>query len=183
MGLHNSPSGVLYSITYRFAWLIIMGSGFDDWVYGHFFSITVNYSAIANLPTSQITRTCFILVLAPSVKLKVKVRVRVTLQLEVYRQSVHLGARPLETHDQSFFFNWTLAVVVLMQHPLWWEGFVSYEYAWPFVKCASRTWSMLLKFLPLALHTSPLSAQALQSGSCLSCVSYATTAAKPLERS
>jgi hypothetical protein len=30
----------------------------------------------------------------------VKVRVRVTLQLAVYRQSVLLGDKPLETHDQ-----------------------------------------------------------------------------------
>jgi hypothetical protein len=27
------------------AWLIIMGSGFDDWVYWHFFTITVNYNS------------------------------------------------------------------------------------------------------------------------------------------
>jgi hypothetical protein len=29
-----------------------------------------------------------------------KVKVRVTLQLVVYRQSVRIGARPLETHDK-----------------------------------------------------------------------------------
>jgi hypothetical protein len=27
-----------------FAWLITMGSGFDDWVYWHFFTITVDYN-------------------------------------------------------------------------------------------------------------------------------------------
>jgi hypothetical protein len=32
----------------------------------------------------------------------------------VYRQSVRLGAKPLETHDQRNFFNWTIAVIVLM---------------------------------------------------------------------
>jgi hypothetical protein len=32
-----------------------------------------------------------------------RVRVRVTLRLTVYRQSVHLGDKPLETHDQYFF--------------------------------------------------------------------------------
>jgi hypothetical protein len=37
--------------------------------------------------------------------LKVKVRVRVTLRLAVYRQSVRLGVKPLETHDQTFFFQ------------------------------------------------------------------------------
>jgi hypothetical protein len=51
----------------------------------------------------------------------------------------------------------------------------SYEYAWPFVKCTYRTYSMLWKILPLELYTSPLSIQPLQSGSFLSDVSYATT--------
>jgi hypothetical protein len=32
---------------------------------------------------------------------KVKVKVKVTLRLAVYRRSVHLGVKPLETHDQS----------------------------------------------------------------------------------
>jgi hypothetical protein len=32
-----------------------------------------------------------------------RVRVRVSLRLAVYSQSVHLGAKPLETHDQYFF--------------------------------------------------------------------------------
>jgi hypothetical protein len=27
------------------AWLIIMGSGFDDWIYWHFFTITVSYNS------------------------------------------------------------------------------------------------------------------------------------------
>jgi hypothetical protein len=34
-----------------------------------------------------------------------RVRVRVTLRLAVYRQSVRLGAKPLETYDQYLFFN------------------------------------------------------------------------------
>jgi hypothetical protein len=43
-----------------------------------------------------------------------------------------------------------------------------------FVKCIFCTYSMLLGTLPFALHTSPLSVQALQSRSCLSYISYAT---------
>jgi hypothetical protein len=31
-------------------------------------------------------------------------RVRAALQLAVYRQSVRLGTKPLETHDQEFYF-------------------------------------------------------------------------------
>jgi hypothetical protein len=33
------------------------------------------------------------------------VKVKVTLRRAVYRQSVRLGVKPLETHDQNFFFN------------------------------------------------------------------------------
>jgi hypothetical protein len=43
-----------------------MGSGLDDWFYWHFFTIIINYSAIPNLPTSQITTTYSILVLVLS---------------------------------------------------------------------------------------------------------------------
>jgi hypothetical protein len=46
-----------------------------------------------------------------------------------------------------------------------------------FVKCTYRTYSMLLKILPCALHINPLSVQASESRSRLSYVSYATTAA------
>jgi hypothetical protein len=34
-----------------------------------------------------------------------KVKVKVTLRLAVYRQSVCLGVKPLETHNQTFFFQ------------------------------------------------------------------------------
>jgi hypothetical protein len=47
---------------------------------------------------------------------KLWVSVRVALQLAAYRQSVRLGAKPLEDHDQRFCCccNWTFAVIVLM---------------------------------------------------------------------
>jgi hypothetical protein len=38
------------------------------------------------------------------IRVRVRVRVRVTLRLAVYRQSVCLGVRPLEAHDQRLFF-------------------------------------------------------------------------------
>jgi hypothetical protein len=41
------------------------------------------------------------------------IRVRVILRLTVYRQSVRLGAKPLETHGQIFSIE-HLAVIVLM---------------------------------------------------------------------
>jgi hypothetical protein len=39
-----------------------------------------------------------------SILILVRVRVRVTLRLAVYRQSLRLGDKPLETHDQIFYF-------------------------------------------------------------------------------
>jgi hypothetical protein len=37
---------------------------------------------------------------------QLKAKVKVALRLAVYRQSVRLGVKPLETHDQRcFFFN------------------------------------------------------------------------------
>jgi hypothetical protein len=71
--------------------------------------ITVSYSRLPFLspPTTR--------------RVRVRVRVRVTLQLAVYRQSVLLGAQPLETHGQNFFLIWTPAVLVLIQRPLWRE--------------------------------------------------------------
>jgi hypothetical protein len=55
-------------LTYVYgSWPIITGSGLDDWIYWRLLLqsllITINYSAIANLPTSQITRIRSILVL------------------------------------------------------------------------------------------------------------------------
>jgi hypothetical protein len=44
--------------------------------------------------------------------------VKVTLRLAAYRQSVRLGVKPLKTHDQTLFFNWTFAVIVLMYNIL-----------------------------------------------------------------
>jgi hypothetical protein len=34
-----------------------------------------------------------------------EVKVKVTLRLVIYRQSVRLGVKHLETHDQRFFLN------------------------------------------------------------------------------
>jgi hypothetical protein len=61
-------------------------------------------SALTSLPAdSQLHRIS--LLFADSYKsLLFKVRVRVTLRLAVYRQSVLLGVKPLENHDQRFIF-------------------------------------------------------------------------------
>jgi hypothetical protein len=45
---------------------------------------------------------------APSLTIvaaELKVKVEVTLRQSVYRQSVRLGVKPLENHDQSFFLQ------------------------------------------------------------------------------
>jgi hypothetical protein len=43
-----------------------------------------------------------------------RVRLVITLRLAAYRESVRLGAKHLEIHDQHFFFNCILAFIVLM---------------------------------------------------------------------
>jgi hypothetical protein len=58
---------------------------------------------------------------------------------------------PWDSRPEIFVPNGTLAAIVLMQHPLWREdGFMSYEYAWPFVKCTYCTHTTL-KNLPFSL--------------------------------
>jgi hypothetical protein len=94
---------------------------------------TSNYGANANLHTLQFTAThtqsflarsvftssCLITALTIAIPLLPGsippwmaaifqlnwLRVRVTLRLAVYRQSVRLGDKPLETHDQRLFFQ------------------------------------------------------------------------------
>jgi hypothetical protein len=81
--------------------------------------------------------------------------VTVILRLAVYRQiSLSWRQTPWGSRSEISFCNWTLAVIILMQHPLWREdGFVSYELASSFVKCTYCIYSMLLKILPCALYT------------------------------
>jgi hypothetical protein len=111
-------------------------------------------------------------------------RVWVTIDgvLAVYPNQFVLAPSPLRlTTIDIIFFNRILPVMVLMEHLLCREdGFASYEYAWASVKCTYRTYSILMKTFSFALHTSPLPVQALQSRSCLSYVSYATTASSHL---
>jgi hypothetical protein len=102
----------------------------------------------------------------------------------VYRKEFLLASSPLRPTNRDFFLNFTLAVIVLMSHPLWRENLLfSCGYAWPFVKCKFRTYNMILKILIFTLHTTALSVLALQSRSCLTYVSCATTAAWSFERS
>jgi hypothetical protein len=60
-------------------------------------------------------------------------RVRATWRLLVYRQSVRLGVKPLETHDQYFFFSTEhLRLKSLCNITLWREdASVMYNCCWP----------------------------------------------------
>jgi hypothetical protein len=75
--------------------------------------------------------------------------VEVTLRLAVYRQSVCLGAKPLRLTIRGLFLqpNHCGHGSYVSEEKIG----VSYEYAWPFVKCTYRTCSMLLKIIPCAL--------------------------------
>jgi hypothetical protein len=97
-------------------------------------------------------------------------RVRATLLLAVYLQSHCLCAKPLEVHDQRFFF--TTERLQSQSHPLWQVNGVLIWIGFDFVKCTYCTYSMLLKILPRALYTNPLSAEDLQSRSYLSYLCY-----------
>jgi hypothetical protein len=63
-----------------------------------------NYNSLTELYTLNITvTTVHIKDISWFCRVRVRVRVRVTLRLAVYRQSVRLGAEPLETHGQNLF--------------------------------------------------------------------------------
>jgi hypothetical protein len=85
---------------------------------------------------------------------------------------------PWEPRQELFFPKWSIAVIVLMYHPLWREDCL------PLMNMLGLSSSVHFthiacywKCLPFVLHTSPMSVQALQSRSCLYYISYATTAA------
>jgi hypothetical protein len=109
--------------------------------------------------------------------IKVKVEVKVTLRLSVYRQSVRLSVKRLETHDQRSFFLFELnncgntPYITSSLTRRW--GYLLWI-CLAFVKCTYRKYSVLLNILACALYASALSVQALQSRSCLSYMSYAT---------
>jgi hypothetical protein len=106
-----------------------------------------------------------------------RVRVKSYITLAVCRRSICLSAKPLENHDHRFFQlnprGYSTYVTSSLTRKWGWLLWICLA----FVKCMYRTYSMLLKILPFALHTSPMSVQALQSRSCISYVSYATPAA------
>jgi hypothetical protein len=130
----------IYSHVSGFQWLKITDFELDDWIYWHFFTITINdWDSLHSLllfhcdwlgshlrlghlrittdewrmksEDSLATELSWTVLRTPE---WVRVRVIVTLRLAVYRQSVRLGVEPLKTHGQNFFLNWTPAVIVLM---------------------------------------------------------------------
>jgi hypothetical protein len=86
-----------------------MGSGFDDWVYCHIYTITVDYNSshtellLNDVCLANLLTNLGLISTALLISFVLQFRVRVTLRLVVYRQSVRLGAEPLETNGQNFF--------------------------------------------------------------------------------
>jgi hypothetical protein len=64
--------------------------------------------ALGSCPSPLKTRRATVQVFDPATTRvdinRVRVRVTVTLRVAVYRQSICLGDKPLETHDQQFYF-------------------------------------------------------------------------------
>jgi hypothetical protein len=100
-------------------WLIITGSGSDYWIYWHLLKsllVTINYSSVANLPTSQITRTRSILLLV----LRCTSYIQSQNQSQSYFTTGCLPSSrqaPCDSRPGILFSNWTLAVIVLIKHP------------------------------------------------------------------
>jgi hypothetical protein len=110
----------LYIFTYNgLAWLITVGSRFDDWIYWtsvlQLHLIITSHTLISLITTSVGEISHCYLNLEESLvfeiwfsgsllRVRVRVRVRVTLRLTFYLQSVRLGDKPLDTHDQNFYF-------------------------------------------------------------------------------
>jgi hypothetical protein len=79
---------------------------------------------------------------------RVRVRARVTLWLAVYRQSLRLGVKPLEDHEQIFFKMNPCCHSPCVTSSLM-RGWVCLLWiCLAFVKCKYRTYSMILKILP-----------------------------------
>jgi hypothetical protein len=123
-----------------FAWLILMVSGLDNWIYWHFFIIKINWNSSRSMSktrsilfwttsVSSFTGIDWVLIYESVTSSTAtalnddcltnepfgfKMKVGVILRLAVYRQSVHLGTEPLETHGHIFSLNLTRVVIVLM---------------------------------------------------------------------
>jgi hypothetical protein len=94
---------------------------------------------------------------------EVKFKAKVTLRLAVYRHSLRLGIKPLETHDQRLFFQLnfccnglyvTSSMTKRWAYLLW--------ICFTFRQVYISSYSMLFKIIPFALYKSLISLQALQ---------------------
>jgi hypothetical protein len=67
--------------------------------------------------------------------------------------------QPLETHNQYYYFKWTLAVIILMKYLLWQEdASVIYNCCWPAPSqsfSVSSTAGLVAKFYSLRFETPP----------------------------
>jgi hypothetical protein len=125
-----ADSSTLNTVTcWGLAWRIIVASRFDDWIFWHFFTITFDSDSLQSMTVYDSLRSLLYhdlllfqrdewrtknsrshlellwrtFISRMNVEVRARVRVRVTIRLAIYRQSVRLGAEPLETHDQIFF--------------------------------------------------------------------------------
>jgi hypothetical protein len=73
-----------------------------------------------------------------------KVKVKVTLRLAVYRQSVRLGVKPRETHDQRFFQLIPCSNSRYVTSSLTRRWVCLLWLAWPFIKRTACYWKFFL---------------------------------------
>jgi hypothetical protein len=79
---------------------------------------------------------------------QLKFKVKVILRLTDYRHLIRCGAKPLETHDHRCFQLNSCGHSPYVSSSLTRNGFIAYEYTWPFAKCTYRTYTVFF-FLTL----------------------------------
>jgi hypothetical protein len=185
--------------TYKeLAWLIIMDSRFYDWVYWHFFTITINYYSSQSILTAEATLHPAPRSATASSTSLIQFSTPVLLMLTapspctLSQFSAPTKSKSKLLYDWRFIAN----LFVFVSGPLRLTTRDIFQLnscgnspyvtssltrcvcllwiGFAFVKCMYR---VLFKILAFALHASLMSVQALQSRSCLSYVYYATTAA------
>jgi hypothetical protein len=111
-----------------FSWLCCLESGCSHYLC----SVLSRASATVTTPSLQnsLNRTHQQYSLSGTELVKVKVKSKVTLRLAVYHQSIGLGIKPDETHDQRYFqlYPWGYSHYIIFSLKRGW--FVSYEQAW-----------------------------------------------------
>jgi hypothetical protein len=113
---------------------VTAGPGFDDWVYLHFLTITINYYSSQSILPAKASTLLLVLQhhLHPYDWLTPASESESLYDWRYTANQVLLAPSPLRLTARISFLNWTPAVIVLIKHPLWQEDeSVIYSWCWP----------------------------------------------------